>query len=709
MALDELDLKNRYRTGRDDLVNDFYVPVLSEATLYRRAVGYFSSGSLALAAQGLNRLIARGGAVQLVASPQFSAEDIEALRRGVDARDDIIQQALLRELVADEGPQRRRLEYVAWLLAQGRLEIRIALMRDPARGIFHEKFGLISDGQRTIAFSGSANETLAAHVLNFESFSVFRDWMPVEDEWVADFAMDFAALWENATPELEVVDLPSALTEGLLKLAPSDWHSPPPDPDELEASGDEEHYPLGRLRIPNSLTLRPYQKDAIRAWFAAGGRGIFELATGTGKTITALALTQRLESLLWERHEKPLLVIVVVPFLNLVAQWSRELREFGVWPLVAAGDSSEWSAAISTVLSGLRAGSVRFVVVVTTNKSFALAPFQGLLADIPAETLVIADEVHNMGTSQLGSALPTRAAYHLGLSATPERWADPSGTDIIRRYFGDSVAIKTIGEAIEEKFLTPYDYYPLVVELDEDEQQEYLELSEKIARLAGAQQSLGNADQLDGPLKMLLFKRARLVAAARRKLPLILDVAHRHKSEGKMIVYCSDASNTDGDPGASLEKQLEQVLAGLCLPPVSMSAARYTHHQSAAERAQLELQFARGALDALVAIRCLDEGVDIPSMQTAIIAASTTNPRQFIQRRGRVLRRFPGKDHATIYDLVVSPGDPAALSDTVFNVERRLFRKELARVVEFARSARNEVEAMHDLLPLRQAWNCLDI
>lgn len=174
-------------------------------------------------------------------------------------------------------------------------------------------------------------------------------------------------------------------------------------------------------------------------------------------------------------------------------------------------------------------------------------------------------------------------------------------------------------------------------------------------------------------------------------------------------MYCSDASELDAASGSPLEKQLEQIVAGLCLPPISVSAAPYTYKVSPGARAQLERQFAEGIIDTLVAIRCLDEGVDIPSMQTAVIAASTTNPRQFIQRRGRVLRRSPGKTHATIYDLVVTPGDPSELPDTIFNVERRLFRKELARVVEFARSARNRSAALHDLLPLREAWNSLDV
>ncbi|PWW23482.1 helicase-like protein [Geodermatophilus normandii] len=173
-------------------------------------------------------------------------------------------------------------------------------------------------------------------------------------------------------------------------------------------------------------------------------------------------------------------------------------------------------------------------------------------------------------------------------------------------------------------------------------------------------------------------------------------------------MYCSDAADLGGAEGDST-KQIDQIVSGLCLPPLSIAAARYTYNEPPRVRADLERRFADGVLDALVAIRCLDEGVDIPSMRTAIIMASTTNPRQFVQRRGRVLRRFPGKDKATIYDLVVIPGDPAELPPDVFNVERRIFRRELMRVVEFARHAENSTEVLHDLLELRAAWNCLDI
>lgn len=518
MSLADLQLKSRYRTGRDDLVRDFYIPVLSAAIHYRRAVGYFSSGALALAAQGLNRLIERDGSVQLIASPQLSDDDLAALQRGLAARDDIVERALLRNLVKGRGQaQQQRLEYLAWMVAEERLDMRIAVMRDPSMGIFHEKFGLVSDRSHTLAFSGSANETEAAHTRNFESFSVYRGWATsVEAEWVTDFSQDFDSLWDDSTPELEVTDLPAAIADGLVKLAPRDWYAPPPDPEE-EPSGplDPSQYPMGLPSIPRSLTLREYQKSAIKAWFESDGRGIFELATGTGKTITALALVERLSRLLEHHYERPLVVLITVPFLNLASQWKRELASFGVTPILAVHDAFSWRSELSNILEGVRLGSIRFAAVVTTNKTLGGRSFQGLLEQFPAQTVVVADEVHNLGTQRLHDALPTAAVYRLGLSATPERWMDEVGSQLIRDYFGEVVARKSLREAIDEGFLCEYDYIPIIVNLDEDERDKYLGLSEKIARLSAVGSEELSADAADGPLKMLLFQRARLIGAAR--------------------------------------------------------------------------------------------------------------------------------------------------------------------------------------------------
>lgn len=707
--LRDLPLKRRYRTGRDNLVHDFYVPLLSTAREYKRAVGYFSSGSLALAGQGLNHLIEHGGRIQLIASPILDESDITALERGVLARDDIVERALLRSLVQVDGFQKRRLEFISWMLAEGVLDIKIASMGEFGRGLFHEKIGWISDGQDAVAFSGSANETAAALLNNFESLSVYRSWHEAEADWVNEIRQDFDAMWSNETPELQIQDLPDAIRSGILELAPVSWHHPPPDPEDSSES-DLRTGTSGRLVSPNWLEIRPYQRQAISAWFGANGQGILEMATGTGKTLTALSLAAFLQKGVAEEHDQPLFVLIVCPFVNLVRQWEKEVRSFGVVPLLGLDNAANWRLDLEALLDSIGRGSIKSGVFITTNATLAGKSFQGLKSKLPRSTLVIADEVHNLGTLRLAQALPEQCQYRLGLSATPERWLDSEGTSRIREYFGETVFSLSLPEAINMGVLCAYEYHPVLVTLDEDEYEEYINVSEAIARLASQGDQEVVDDHVDGMLRNLLFRRARLIGGARQKVPATLEILSGLQRKEFTVVYCGDSSEYgSGSDHSGLTRQIDQVVAGASLPPLNMSVARYTSRESTSDRRRLEEQFAKGELQALVAIRCLDEGVDIPSMQTAIILASTTNPRQFIQRRGRVLRQAEGKDLATIYDLVVVPGTPDALPARVFNLERRLFRKELIRIVEFAQTARNGTEVLNRLRPLRQMWNCLDV
>jgi superfamily II DNA or RNA helicase len=710
VGLRDVPLERRYRTGAHDLVGDFYVPCLSQATTYRRAVGYFSSGALAQAAQGLNRLIDRGGRVQLIASPQLSVEDIEAMERGLIARSSVLELALLRQLSQiSRQDQERRLEYVAWMIAEEMLDIRIAVMAPGRTGIFHEKIGLLLDDEGdVVAFSGSANETEAALLGNFESFHVYRSWAPVEREWVNDLLTDFESLWINRTPELEVYDLPEAVREKLLESAPRTWNRSRLPRDADEKNETEDGFLLGRIQMGDERPLREYQNEAIRNWFDAGGRGVLEMATGTGKTLTALKIASLLQGQLNETFSKPLIMLVVCPFNNLVRQWDQELRRMGATSIVASEGKGKWEADLRAMLEAFERGELQFLSIITSNGTLMSKAFQRILVKFPSTTLIIADEVHNLGARRLFTSLPDTPAYRLGLSATPERWLDPDGTTRIRDYFGDVVMRFTLQDALDGGYLCPYLYHPIVVTLDDDEHERYLELSERIAKLAMLNQNELSPDDSEGPLKTLLFKRARLVGGARRKIDALQKIMTPLRRDDRIIVYCSDASDLEEADGEHV-RQIDDVVQKLSAPPLSMNVARYTYAESAAVRARRQTELENGLIQGLVAIRCLDEGVDIPAIKTAVIMASTTNPRQFIQRRGRVLRPSPGKGHATIFDMIVSPGEPSGLSETVFNLERRLFRKELVRVIEFASSAQNGTEVMHDLLPLREAWNCLDV
>lgn len=717
-GLRALDLLPRYRTGEQDLVQDFYVPLLSRSVSYQRAVGYFTSSSLALGARGLSRLVAAGGRVEIVASPQLAPEDIEALAAGYASRQELLTGALLRGLEGVEHvPEaaRTRLRFLTRLIADGHLDLKIAVLADPRAGIYHEKLGIFTDanGDR-VAFSGSSNESASALVRNFESFSVFASWRTEDRPRVEQHQADFDGLWNDTTPFLEVFDLPEAVRERLLVAVPPATSSElEPDPEEtsealrrltgLRLSAEA---PFGWPVRPADVALRDYQQGAIRAWFSHRGRGVWRMATGAGKTLTALSAMAELARVLKSQEER-LLIVVLCPYQHLVRQWSGEAERFGIAAIQCFGSSQSWQPRLRDAVLGLNAGSIPFVMAITTNATFGGKPFQELVDQTAVRILLCADEVHNTGSPKTLKVLPARAPYRLGLSATPDRHMDAAGTAGIRDYFGEDVFEFSLERALQEGVLCRYRYHPVQVSLDADEHERYLLLSSEIARLAGMQSDELSTETADGQLKMKLFERARLLGGASAKVPALVAHMAAFREEKHTLVYCSDASV--GQAGEVPQRQVDLAVRALSSVPLEMDVQSYTYEDAPARRAQLEHRFEAGDLQALVAIRCLDEGVDIPQVRRAFILASTTNPKQFIQRRGRVLRRAPGKEYAEIFDFVVVPPAPQDLPEAVAALEQRMFRKELTRIVEFTKLADNGMDALASLLPVRQAYNLLDV
>lgn len=699
-SLRELKFKIRYRSGTSNVVEDFYVPCMERSTLYRRAVGYFSSEGLSLAAKGAARLIASGGKIQLIASPNLSEDDIRAIESGYESRTTAARRCLLASVDKIESELiSQRLSALAWLISIGHLEFRLAFRVDPTsgkltRGLYHEKIGIFedSDGDR-VAFTGSQNETAGGFVTNFESIDVYWSWDDPHQRAIGKL-LDFEELWSGGDTSLGVVveDFTEVAKEVLLKFKSQE----PPLVDPEELSWRPRHLSQ-RIRhtphIPASFELREYQRDAIRNWVAANGRGILQMATGTGKTVTALAAAVTLHQ---QFHLK--VMVVVCPYRHLVTQWSDEAKKFGFDPLLAFESTRSWLGRLKGELSDLSVKERGFLCVITTNTTFSSAPFQSSLNYFPQKTLLIADEVHNLGSETFSQLLPNNVSLRLGLSATPERWFDPEGTARLIEYFGPVLEPKlTLSEAITRKVLTPYLYYPILIELDEDEREEYIRLSAEIAKRSATN------DELTEAATYLLLARARLVASARNKLTALRNLGAVLQKKEQMLFYCGDGTVESG-PTEETVRQVDEVVRILGRE-LGIRVAKYTSEESTRERDDLRGKVARGELQGLVAIRCLDEGVDIPSVETAVILASSTNPRQFIQRRGRILRRAPGKDSATIYDMIVVP--PLETEST--ESERALLRKELIRFAEFADLSENGGEARRTILDLQKKFDLMDI
>ncbi|MCU0549413.1 MAG: DNA phosphorothioation system restriction enzyme [Leptolyngbya sp. Prado105] len=705
LNLKDLDLRNQYRSDRHNLLEDFYIPCLERSLTYDRAVGFFSSTSLAAAARGVSALIRCGGRMRLIASPHLSQEDADAIAQGLRQREEAVAAVLLHELEQLDQLASDRLGYLAWLLSKELLEIKLAVHQDPyQRGIYHEKLGILRDADDNIVvFTGSANESASGMIDNFECVDVFRSWRSGDDERIAEKVEDFQRLWQNQTPTLEVLEFPEAARRSLLRLCPAQF--PTLERTEIKSREPQGDYSLSVSSSANSpsfypvtpawLELRSYQQQAIANWFANQGRGTLKMATGSGKTITALAIAAEL----YEKIQLQAL-LVVCPYRHLVKQWARECQKFGLAPVLAFENVRSWQSLLSTQLYNVRSGHQPFLTVITTNATLMGQGLQSQLPFFPQKTLIVGDEAHNLGAQKLEAKLPRGIGLRLGLSATPERYFDDRGTQALFDYFGAVLEPEfTLRDAIQEGALVHYLYYPILVELTEPEIEIYADLTSRIGRAIAI-----GGDEDNDSLTALLMQRSRLIGAAENKLEALREIMRSRLDTTHTLFYCGDGSVED-DLSEESQRQLEAV-AQILGKEMGYGVATYTAETPLDEREDLRREFELGQLPGLVAIRCLDEGVDIPAIQTAVILASSGNPRQFVQRRGRILRSHPNKQRATLFDMIVLPPD---LGRETLVIERNLLRKELRRFVEFADLADNAGEARVKLLALQDRYGLLDL
>ncbi len=345
------------------------------------------------------------------------------------------------------------------------------------------------------------------------------------------------------------------------------------------------------------------------------------------------------------------------------------------------------------------------MAMVATNASFSGAKFQSILSRISLPMLVIADEAHNLGSPTYRASLPSNATYRLALSATPERWFDDEGTDALVDYFGPIVYELGLGEAIEMGALCRYNYLPRLVELNHAETQLYVDLSAQIAACIAAGEEPEDTDS-DSPLGQLLRKRSGVLGHAAGKLATLRrDIGDR--ADGWFqLVYCAEGSRPSPVGEPSGPNQLRDVMR-VVGNELRLAAHSYISETPRAERKALLRRFATGDdLRVLVAMRCLDEGVDIPDARAGYLLASSSNPRQFIQRRGRLLRRADGKEHAEILDYLAVP--PAGTPFN-FEIERRLLTRELERANEFGKLSENYEATLEILRPLKDRYQLMHL
>lgn len=625
-------------------------------------------------------------------SPKLTEDDSSMIQKAHDNPEDILSKVLIREIDEIENEfARDHLLALGWMIAEGHLHLRVALVCDErgapiprsqleTTGLFHQKVGILTDARGdTISFSGSNNETGSAWTGNIEEFKVFRNWIPDERHYVQADVAKFERFWLDKARRVKVLDVPRAVREKLIQIVPKSFDIKRLH--EWYAKEGSETTPEPPMRV----RLWDHQERAISSWVNHGKRGIFEMATATGKTFAALGCLDRIL-----KSDERLIALIACPFQHLLDQWSEAMVRFGLSMKSVRVDSTnpQWRNQLVDSLLDMRSGMCESFAVLATHASASSPDFINIVRDYgntgeSFKYMLIADEVHNLAPEERRQGLLGSYDFRLGLSATPKRWMDEKGTQILYDYFGDTVFEFSLKDAIREvnpdtgqTYLTPYEYRPVFVQLSEDE---LLQYSEKTRKIGQAYHQSRKDDDRRQLFDRLCIERAKIIKRSQNKYPALDEILTEIGKPTHCLVYCDSMDQL---------KVVQRIL----------DAKKIIHHkftslEDADERQSILDEFAKGTYEALVAIKCLDEGVDVPAARLAVILASSTNPREYIQRRGRVLRRSEGKEKAIVYDVIVAPSVGKASAD-VQELETRILLGELKRYREFARIALNSAECL---------------
>lgn len=688
--LKDLNLPLSMNTSKDNLISDFFIPALKNSIKYDRGVGYFSSSWLQVASKGMVKFAENGGKARWIASPILSSEDWEALLTGDNAKHNLILKKFIELSVLDleRSLNEETRNALAWMIADEIISFKLAKPRHKLDNEFHAKVGIFEDeiGDR-ISFDGSYNDSIHG-LQNYESIKIFKSWEYTE-QYVLEEVTRFQSIWDNCDPNIEVMEIPEALIKEIIKLR--NFHSKPyikPIKDKLNIPNFLLNLP--KPCMPKDLILRDYQNAAIESWFNNYCKGIFQMATGTGKTITALSCILRLLEI-----EKNLIVIILCPFIHLVEQWEEEARKFCFRPLIIAEKKQNWSLDLYQQLRDFKKGFVNHVVLISTNATFTSGVINDAISDqdLWKRTVIIIDEVHNAGAPKFLNNLPVESEYRLGMSATPMREYDEFGTEKIIKYFSNVVFEFNLDQAIKQGYLTPYYYYPLPVELEEKEFLEFVEITKKLNKFHP------DPDKpMNEIMKRLLIKRSRILNNSESKVEWIRKNISEKDNIEFTLFYAGD----------KIFREVRRILGF----EKNFLIHDFTHELNLLERKEILKTFEKGEIKALIAMKCLDEGVDIPPTRVAYFLASSSVLREFIQRRGRILRNFKGKTSATIFDLISIP--PATYlkqgkMDVDYPSIRAVMKREFKRMKEFSNLAINRFQSIDKFIPILDSLDLLDL
>jgi len=715
-----------YKSGGEDEPLLFYLEGLSHSIELNLLLGYFSSAAINLLSVGFATFISKGGKLRMVINHLLSEKDKDAFINAEDPTQSTkvfdLNDIVSLGQVLDEY-DKHFFECLAYLIAQKRIEIKVIKPKN-GKGISHYKSGVFNDGIDSVGYKASCNFTLFGLSENLEELEAFLSWENGRSNKLIKkqmksinryFSEEDADVEYLSVSEIEVAikdrfnkkDLNELLIqeEELLNKKKGLTNNPKLKHKILDLFNEIETIRKAP-KFPYSEGPREYQKQAYKNWIDNGYKGIFAMATGTGKTITSL-------NCVLEEYKKNKIYrfIVLVPTISLANQWESEItNKFNFEEVtICSSKNNNWEKEIRRYIRNLTLGNKGDFAIVTTYASFRSSKFQNLLQNITKfeneSLIIIADEAHTFGSKNLLKVLPHQINKRIGLSATPERQFDEIGQQELSNYFNSYEPNYTFSfdmkKAIESEVLSKYFYYPHIVELEQDELIEYRIITDKLSKWI----DLDTGKYKDDPyVNNLLIKRKNVLHKARRKTLSLTNIvdeigvtnfkyAFIYVPEG----YESNYENDDFDNLDIIEDDnLITQYTSLLFEKYKLKLRKFTGDTK--DREIVLRQFGEGQLDALLAMKCLDEGVDVPQAKYAIFCSSTGNPRQYIQRRGRVLRTHKSKKFAYIYDMIIKPAvEITSTDEKQAKVERNIFLGEIRRLVNFAVLAENKIDCLNKM------------
>jgi superfamily II DNA or RNA helicase len=711
---------------------DFFSECLCNSIRFDLMLGYFSSTAIQILSDGFASFLYAGGNMRLIINNVLSLQDKEAIIAGLDGEFDepfdLSDIESLRKTLKDED--KHFFECLAWLISNKKIDIKTISPKGTI-GISHTKSGVFFDGENSVAFNGSCNFTKSALVYNIESIDAFCDWDDTVNKAKVEHTLElFEKTFNEQDNEVNYIDPHNIITnitnnfggkeiEELLqqekdiienkisyKLRPSLTKALERAKQHTKIIIEQIESEKLKPRFPYPEGPRPYQMEAYESWLSNDRKGLFAMATGTGKTITSLnCVLADYKTVGFYKF------VVLVPTTALANQWQDEvISKFNYQnAVVCSSINQKWKEELKSIGKNVVFNRDIDYTIITTYATFKGIKFQTIFKDYFENDFdkitLIADEAHTMGSQGFVKVLPNYINKRIGLSATPERQFDETGNAILASFFSTTEKKYTyeynMKTAIENNILSRYYYYPKIVGLEQNEQDEYLKISKELAKYIDPE--TGKYRESDY-VNNLLIKRKNIIHKASNKVSALISIINEMGAENfkDAFIYIPEGIEVDysNDDNSILEDDINDKIIDIYLKKLfdnfGLKMAKFTGETN--NREQILNQFKNHKLDALLAMKCLDEGVDIPQTKLAIFCSSTGNPRQYIQRRGRVLRKYKGKEYAVIYDLIVKPIiNHTDTDEKLLKIEKNIFLSELRRLINFSVLSENKDECLNGL------------